>query len=563
MKRQFLSLKVLFVVIFSALIVFSCENNENEDIDVDESTEDTENYYTANSYTVNTYEIITLTSNIELEDSYQALFDSDTVSLIKTSDTTLAFIVPEIESGNYQLTSDLGNLDFEVEETSVTDPEALIDEIFSSFDDEVSDVDSSQDLTDAVTYKNEVMELYNSLTDAQKTEVAMYYEANKNIFDEFKEDISNTYDASVIYKSTAYQSDCPKTDYKSFYSCTAENLGNSALELTSALKKAAVPLGYAAVLGGLVANISIMGPPAWALAATGASLTVITAIYIIFTEVRPACISLKTSLSDFLYANWIFVYASYDVITDEFQSMVATDLNLNASYKTLSQSDSDISTEVSFFNSKYQSLTSSWEKFTEILGDLPTYTENETSVDLSTEDITISNISNSSVELESQEAEKVSFKSTSGEDETFSYDITVEKEGFTQTETVENAIVYAEIDSTEIYEAAVTGSWTVTNLESSKVRDLTIESDGEGFYYVEDGANSDDGEGHYYITWSIEKDNGKYFLRESGFWHYGYESYRSLDTSLSEVSLTYPVSTFLTYTDFGDGASAALRYTKN
>lgn len=129
--------------------------------------------------------------------------------------------------------------------------------------------------------------------------------------------------------------------------------------------------------------------------------------------------------------------------------------------------------------------------------------------------------------------------------------------------------VYEDIDSIPIYEAAVVGGWTVTNLSDGSQRILRLDQGGLGRYIVlgpngpnRDGVDSD-GNSFYNINWEVVKTNGKYHLREDGFWHYGFESNRTLDTTLPENFLTYPVTTFLTYTDFGSGASAGRRYTKD
>lgn len=127
------------------------------------------------------------------------------------------------------------------------------------------------------------------------------------------------------------------------------------------------------------------------------------------------------------------------------------------------------------------------------------------------------------------------------------------------------------IDSTEIYEQAVLGEWTVNNYNEdgvSHIYTLVLFDGGDGRYIVEgpNGANKDgvdeNGNSYYNVSWSIVKSNGRYFLKESGFWHYGYESYRTYDLSLEDVALTFPVTSFKTYTDFGTPSLSRL-YVKN
>lgn len=72
----------------------------------------------------------------------------------------------------------------------------------------------------------------------------------------------------------------------------------------------------------------------------------------------------------------------------------------------------------------------------------------------------------------------------------------------------------------------------------------------------------ENGNAYWEITWEIQQHNGRYFLRDFGFWHYGYESNRTFDVSLDQNYLDYPTTSFKTYVDFGT-PSEALHYTKN
>lgn len=120
-----------------------------------------------------------------------------------------------------------------------------------------------------------------------------------------------------------------------------------------------------------------------------------------------------------------------------------------------------------------------------------------------------------------------------------------------------------------LFENAVVGDWLVTSIGSGNVRNLTLYDGGYGRYIISGsgGANKDgideNGDSYYSVSWKIEKSDGKYHLREDGFWNFGYDQYRTLDTSLQNNFLTNPISFFETYQNFGVGASDALRYTKN
>lgn len=125
-------------------------------------------------------------------------------------------------------------------------------------------------------------------------------------------------------------------------------------------------------------------------------------------------------------------------------------------------------------------------------------------------------------------------------------------------------------DSTAIYQEAVVGDWSVITLESGNMNNLRLFPGGDGRYIIPgpNGANKDgideNGDSYYIISWSIQKINDRYHLRESGFYHFGFESYRSFDISMPDNYLTYPVSSFKTYNDFsnGDGPYASRQYDK-
>lgn len=112
-------------------------------------------------------------------------------------------------------------------------------------------------------------------------------------------------------------------------------------------------------------------------------------------------------------------------------------------------------------------------------------------------------------------------------------------------------------DSMDIYKAAVVGNWTVTHAEypNNPARNLELYADGTGKYVGEGGQPFPNGK-TYGITWQIRKKDNKYYLYESGFWHYGYDN-------LERENLTYPLTKFRTYNDFGNGPVEQLTYSKN
>ncbi|PCJ91597.1 MAG: hypothetical protein COA50_16300 [Flavobacteriaceae bacterium] len=385
---------------------------------------------------------ITKTSSIILKESYNATFGGKVVQLNRVTDSTLVFVIPEIESGKYDLTLDLGSLQFNVTKTTVANEEALISNVFTTFDDQIEalSIPAPNELETSTSFKNEVMTLYNSLSTVQKEEVALFYQANKDIFKAFKENVSTIYDAPTTLVRKGNQSECPKTDFKEFYSCTAKNLASSSVQLGASLKEMAEIIAYATALGLLSKSILVLGPAAVGLVAVGTTLVIVTAIYVLITEVIPAVTGLFSKLSEFLYSNWVLTKATFLVLTAEFSSGIENALNIDARFRAIRSTDAEVSPETSLFLNSYNQLQSAWGDFAKLMGEIPSFEDTEESVELETEDITISNISNSNVQLVSQNGENVKFKSLSDNEESFSFDITVNKEGFTQSETV-NAIV--------------------------------------------------------------------------------------------------------------------------
>jgi hypothetical protein len=97
------------------------------------------------------------------------------------------------------------------------------------------------------------------------------------------------------------------------------------------------------------------------------------------------------------------------------------------------------------------------------------------------------------------------------------------------------ATVAVRTDLQSIFEQAVVGNWTVSNLDpnSGSTYTLTVEPGGTGFYTA--------GEARYRVAWSISKNSrNEYIFRETGFWHPGY------DSGFVE-GLAYPVTSHYTY----------------
>ena len=491
------NIKKIFVLAIVLLLSNCGKGDDNESFSSNIEDEVTTNYSTEN-IDVNTSQIVKLTSStVSLNEKYEGTFGGYDVELIKISDNDLIFVIPNLESGEHQLVSSLGTINFNVKETVIENSEEIISNVFTSFDNEVNLNESSDDIDNAKALKNEVVKLYESLTDEEKNEVALFYQANKTIFKEFKENLITANSKSTIVSSKIItQSNCPQTDFRSLYSCRADNLGASANVFLKSLKKLAEPIAYSAALGKIAASAWYLGPSVWGLTAVGASLSVGTAMYILITEVRPTWINFKSNLTSFMGANWILADSILDVVNEQYNNGEATEHNIEAELRAIKESDSDISPEVSFFTSSYNSLNSIWNDFSSLLGTIPSFGSSYEPISLTGDDIQVSNISNSNVVLEGINGDNLTFTSLSGEEEAFSFDLTVNKEGFSVTKTIIGQIGTAENN------LKLQGTWKhvvfkVEDCDSDRIFTATQEVDFERI--IDFGHYSETGEQSYYF----------------------------------------------------------------
>ena len=173
--------RITFLAIFllSLMTVFYSCNKDDETATTDDETQ-TELNISVESANVKTFELISVirTSEIDLMDTYLASFGDIEISLQKVTDSTLVFIVPDIESGNYLLKTELGNIDFNVNKTIVSNPEEIIlgyiKEVEANFTPTLEQP------------KSKGAEILNNIlantTDEEKKAIAMYFESNKDVF---------------------------------------------------------------------------------------------------------------------------------------------------------------------------------------------------------------------------------------------------------------------------------------------------------------------------------------------------------------------------------------------
>ncbi|MCR6639698.1 MAG: hypothetical protein NVV82_12130 [Sporocytophaga sp.] len=495
-------MKKIILLTFAILVVTtinSCKKDKEQ-----EPKPATNKGVTAEKTDVKTYEIVNLIAHVNLVDKYNATFGSAAIELLKTSDSTLTFYVPDIAEGEVLLRFDLATIKFKVTKTAEVNANQLITNLTQNFDMQVSllnpsTTDEIAEVNSLNQYKQEVISLFNSLTDDEKLQAILFYEANKEIFKSFANSTFTNLNTSTAMR---LQSECPRTDFKSYYGCTAENLGNAAIGLKNASKEFLKMLALAGAS-------AYLAPASFGLSAFGTTLALGTAGYLLITEVRPAALHFKHSLFPFLNANWIFSKALFQATGEVFQDQISTSLNLTPKFRSLTANDGNVNSGSGYFISAMTSLSGYWNKLTSIFGNFPTYKNTEESTTLATNEISISNISNSKVQYLGNTGQSVKFKSLSGNEESFSYNIRVSKEGFIEEKTLTGKVL-AVIDSTYIYESAVVGNWTMT-WNNGEINKFTFKTGGSGIYYwmqcssCAEGNNIEPENPVYRITWSIRK----------------------------------------------------------
>lgn len=431
---------LLLLFIGTAAIYSGCKKEKPEDNNPGTTNN---NGITAEKTNVKTFEIINLKVNQTLSDKYNATFGSTAIELLKTSDSTLTFYVPDVTEGAYALKFELADINFNVTKTPEVNADQLVSVLFQNFDTKVSELnpvtnEEKSEVDSMNIFKQEILKVFNSLTEEQKRQTALFYEANKEVFKSFSDNVQNNFDAPT---SLGKQSDCPRTDYKTFYDCTSANLANSYSNFKSSSREFVRMIAMAGAMGGVALKMSALGPVALGITAVGMSLPLSMAIYLGAVEVWPAWVKLRNDTYEYLKAPWIFREELFNSIQTEYGNDSYTDLNLDAGFRTLKSGDGDVTQNTGTFISALSSLNTYWEKLSSLFGKLPSFQSNQKNVTLTANEIKITNISNPYVKLFEQDGEKVKFKSTTGNEETFTYNIKVNKEGFVEEKTVDAKVL--------------------------------------------------------------------------------------------------------------------------
>lgn len=246
----------------------------------------------------------------------------------------------------------------------------------------------------------------------------------------------------------------------------------------------------------------------------------------------------------------------------EFFNNTEKSLTMNVGFRNLRSGDATIHPDInSSFNKEQTFATKDKEveamyqkataKTSKLKGTYPGFTgsigkQTQTSIALPIEGagIIVKSVSDSRVSFTSTLAgttRKVKITSTATTEFNFNLQIAYKRSLDNQEITQTIACYYKpEFDSTALYRASIIGLYTVNNYKGNGPNSrLTAEfkSDGRTVYTLYDDPSWANGT-TFGAGWTVQKQNGRYYFSESGFWHPAYA-----DISV-ENPLTYPVTGF-------------------
>jgi hypothetical protein len=167
--------KIAALAIIGLATINSCKNDDHEPV--------VNTGVTAEKTDVQPLEIVSLVVDASLDEKYSGTFGSVAVDLHRTSDSTLTFFVPDIPKGKAALKFELATINFNVEAAPVVNTDQVMAGVIQRFDNNSSALQPStpeeiEEVNALNEYKQEVMALFNSLSDVEKRQAIMFYEAN-------------------------------------------------------------------------------------------------------------------------------------------------------------------------------------------------------------------------------------------------------------------------------------------------------------------------------------------------------------------------------------------------
>ena len=512
-----------------------------------------------------------------LEENYSGKLGDMDILLYRVSENALLFTVPDMDEGYAVLDVTIdgknANWSISIENNVVENPEVVINteliNPINELEEELEELLLDQDLNDIqilnLTKSKQLIqqfkEKFNTLSNQEKQEVAMFYNVNPLLTSGLP-----GFENRSITSNGSY--DCFKVNQHKVVRTTVAIIGFVTF-LPNLV--ATGPLGSIAALTGFVAGVY-------------AAYNIISVAH---EKIRNNCFFPSSSFfkddsgntGNFTVYNGDF--NGFDVRTIE-RRITSDDIDnpnpivsytierinvIKARWQQLKNGINNIvNTTSNWFNSWLGNSSSEFDIIDYNLEDFPnTSVEQET--DGSSEFISIDDLPSdvtATISIEDENRVNVKFDAPEATlPRTISAKIKYDDGDFRTTSEFQLSMQQP-IDSIPIYENAVLGNWTVANDDGSSAYILEVYPNGTGKYVgYADGTPFWQNQ-TYNITWNIYKINGRYHLRESGFWHGGFEQFRTFDVELPNNYLTFPVFFFVTYGDSPySGVYANRVYTKN
>lgn len=503
-----------FLVLFSLLFINGCSKDDDPVI------EEPENQVTISSTvtSLKDAEISKITvENFELtQNIYNATFGQTDITLSKTSNTELTFLVPpNIETGSYTL--DVGfssnTLDFNITKTQLQEtPENVILDFVGNFEVDIDNTIALFDqgnippqLLDAKDDINQAIASLNALSDEDKIIAAKFISNNTADLKALEAELSQE---SILYLGKSQNKKC--VNVRCYLAYGAKVL------LAAALVEAG---GTVAIIGAVVVGIDAI----ISLIRGKKSVLLSKAIKVV-SEAINIVVFWRSELIEFIFdeADKVIFNKSGQKQTNEISNETALTFKIKPSKRTLNEDDINSSDEiVSNFVAAYNKFKNFWNtNFANRLGAFPSFNNNEEQVfaeDLSqfnlaiasnSENVEVSDISGT------VEAFTATFTNKTDVEQDFTLDVIFNADDVEAKTSIGFTIGFDEIFLAKVSGDNQTGTQDealdepivvkVTDKDGNAIKDVDVEfvvTEGEGTVSASSIKTNDDGLAQ--VSWTL------------------------------------------------------------
>ena len=403
---------------------------------------DTDIILTADKTNVTPFEVITITTTdyIFTEEKYSALIADRNIKLIKDESNKLIFMMPSISGGNQILSFSIDgveqNINFTITALEVVDnPSEVINNYKENIDnalDTIANLNilsgiqiSEQNIQIIENYISDFEQAFTTASEAEKQELAQFMQANSEMFD------FNNFDFQLLRDSLNIETkDFAKWDKK----------------LTQDIQYFT---GLVIATGATIAifNGTLLSGNPILIAIAGAALC--TEFILVYNQTETI---LTRSYKPFQFNIWNELENSKE---NEFNNNETYQINIEATYRSLYNKDNGSSSSINSLASSMNTFAGYWNTIANYIpgldGTVPTletqssYLTNPNTSSISSEYITIGNITNPNVTIDNfsnTSGVSVSFTTNETEEQNFTFDIVYTNPNFsTKTETISASII--------------------------------------------------------------------------------------------------------------------------